>query len=197
MRRLSNSILPIIIFLLCSDVAMAQEFSFGPKVGYNNSKLEGKNFSDFHNNNSINGYHIGLFAELRFNKIAIQPEVFYSSKGGQWVTTNSEQLIEHDFNLNYIDVPLIFKYYLTNGIAIEAGPQAGFLTNSGMKFSDLNPESPKFNDFDFSVNVGISINLPLHLMLSARYNAGLTEVIDHQEVDWKNRVMKLSLAYRF
>ena len=113
------------------------------------------------------------------------------------MTTNSEQLIEHDFNLNYIDVPLIFKYYLTNGIAIEAGPQAGFLTNSGMKFSDLNPESPKFNDFDFSVNVGISINLPLHLMLSARYNASLTEVIDHQEVDWKNRVMKLSLAYRF
>lgn len=197
MKKSTKTLLTIVIFFLFSTITVAQEFSFGPKVGYNNAKLEGENFRDFHKKNSINGYHIGLFAELRFNKIAIQPEVFYSSKGGQWTTTSSEQLVEHDFNLNYIDVPLIFKYYLTNGIAIEAGPQAGFLTDSGMKFSDLSPESPKFNDFDFSVNIGISINLPFHLMLSVRYNAGLTEVIDHQDVDWKNRVMKLSMAYRF
>lgn len=197
MRRLTNIFLQILVFSLCSSAAMAQEFSFGPKVGYNNAKLEGKTFRDFHENNSINGFHIGLFAELRFNKIAIQPEVYYSSQGGQWTSTSSEHLLEHNFNLDYVNVPIIFKYYLTNGIAIEAGPQAGFLTNSDLEFSDLNPDSPKFNDFDFSINVGVSINLPLHLMLSARYNAGLTEVIDHQDVDWKNRVMQLSIAYKF
>src|SRR5690554_8122540 len=91
----------------------------------------------------------------------------------------------------------MIKYYLINSLAIEAGPQAGFLTNSDMKFSDLDPESTKFNDFDFSVNVGLSLNLPFHLMISARYNAGLTYVVDHPVIDWKNRVMQLSLGYRF
>lgn len=189
-----------VAFLFFGSVTLttqAQDFSFGPKVGYNSAQLKGENFRDFHDNNSINGMHAGLFAEIRFDKFAIQPEVFYSTEGGKWKVAVDNGTVEHNFNLDYVHVPLMFKYYLTNGIAIEAGPQAGFLMNSDMKFSDLDPDSPKFNDFDFSVNVGLSINLPLNLMISARYNAGLTNVVDHADVDWKNRVMQLSLGYRF
>ena len=197
MKKLTNIALASFFALMWSTTATAQEFSFGPKVGYNNAKLEGKNFRDFHDNNSIHGFHAGLFAEIRFSKIAIQPEVYYSSNGGTWKTSTNNLTVDHDFNLEYVSVPLMIKYYLTNSLAIEAGPQAGFLTNSDMKFSDLDPESTKFNDFDFSVNVGLSLNLPFHLMISARYNAGLTNVVDHPDVDWKNRVMQLSLGYRF
>lgn len=197
MTTISKKFIALCTVILCSTIVQAQDFSFGPKVGYNNAKLEGKSWDVFHDNNSLDGYHVGLFAEIRFNKFAIQPEVYYSSEGGQWNTSINNVNVEHDFNLNYVHVPLMLKYYLTNGIAIEAGPQAGFLTDSNMKFSDLDPESPKFNEFDFSVNVGLSINLPLNLMISARYNAGLTNVIDEPNVDWKNRVMQLSLGYRF
>lgn len=197
MKKLIKVTLALFAVLTVNNVANAQDFKFGPKFGYNSAKLEGKSWEEFHNNNSINGYHLGLFAEVRFNKFAIQPEVYYSSEGGKWNVNYENTTIEHDFNLKYVNVPLMFKYYLTNGIAIEAGPQAGFLTESKMKFSDLYPESPKFNDFDFSVNVGLSINLPLNFMISARYNAGLTNVIEQPEVDWKNRVMQLSLGYRF
>ena len=195
MKQLTQIMAMLCVTLLCANAATAQEFSFGPKVGYNNAKLEGKNFRDFHDSNSKNGYHVGFFAEIRFNKLAIQPEVYYSSAGGTWRNTTAN--VDRDFNLEYVNVPVMIKYYITHGIAIEAGPQAGFLTDSKMKFSDLDPDSPKFNDFDFSVNVGLSINLPLHLMLSARYNAGLTNVVDHPDVDWKNRVMQLSLGYKF
>lgn len=197
MRKLAKPITMLFIAFLSGNALQAQEFSFGPKVGYNNAKLEGKSFREFHDNNSINGYHVGLFAELRFNKIAIQPEVYYSSEGGKWKTSFENTTVEHDFNLDYVNVPLMIKYYLTNSLAIEAGPQAGFLTSSKMSFSDLDPDSTKFNDFNFSVNVGLSLNLPLNLMLSARYNAGLTNVIDDPNVDWKNRVMQLSLGYKF
>lgn|SRR5690606_2936146 len=197
MKKLTKPIAMLFVAFLSGTALQAQEFSFGPKVGYNNAKLEGKSFREFHDNNSINGYHVGLFAEVRFNKFAIQPEVYYSSEGGQWDTTIANANVSHDFNLDYVNVPLMFKVYLTNSLAIEAGPQAGFLTSSKMSFSDLDPDSPKFNDFNFSVNVGLSLNLPFSLMLSARYNAGLTEVIDHPDVDWKNRVMQLSLGYKF
>lgn len=197
MKKLTKPIAMLFVTFLCGTSLQAQEFSVGPKVGYNNAKLEGKSFREFHENNFINGYHAGLFAEIRFNKFAIQPEVYYSTEGGQWLTTVENSEIAHKFNLDYVNVPLIFKVYLTNSLAIEAGPQAGFLTSSKMSFADLDPESPKFNDFNFSVNVGLSLNLPFSLMLSARYNAGFTEVIDHPDVDWKNRVMQLSLGYRF
>jgi len=196
MKKLIKIMVPFCVILFAGK-ASAQEFTFGPKVGYNHAELKGKNFREFHDNNSKSGYHVGAFAEIRFNKFAIQPEVYYSSEGGKWNTTVNNGTVEHDFNLKYVNVPLMFKYYLTNGIAIEAGPQAGFLTEKNMKFADLDPDSAKFNDFDFSVNVGLSINLPLHLMLSARYNAGLTNVVDHPDVDWKNRVMQLSLGYKF
>ena len=197
MKKLPKIITMLFTVFLCGNAVQAQKFTFGPKVGYNNAKLEGKSWRDFHESNSKNGFHVGAFAEIRFNKFAIQPEVYYSSAGGKWKATIKNTTIEHDFNLEYVNVPLMFKYYLTNGIAIEAGPQAGFLTDSKMKFSDLDPNSAKFNDFDFSVNIGLSINLPLHLMLSARYNAGLTNVVDNPDVDWKNRVMQLSVGYRF
>ena len=197
MKQLSKIIAVTFTAFLCGNAVQAQDFSFGPKVGYNNAKLEGKSWQQFHDNNSIDGFHVGVFAEIRFDKFAIQPEVYYSSAGGKWKGTIENADFEHDFNLNYVNVPLMLKYYLTNGIAIEAGPQAGFLTDSKVKFSDLDPDSSKFNEFDFSVNVGLSINLPLNFMISARYNAGLTNVIDHPDVDWKNRVMQLSLGYRF
>lgn len=197
MKKLTKLIIALFAVMVFTENATAQELTFGPKVGYNNAKLSGKNFKEFHDKNSINGFHVGFFAELRFNKVAIQPEVYYSSEGGKWKVFENNSAVDHDFNLNYVQVPVMIKYYLTNGIAIEAGPQAGFLTKSNMKFSDLDPDSAKFNEFDFSVNVGLSINLPLHLMVSARYNAGVTNVVDHPDVDWKNRVMRLSVAYRF
>ncbi|WLD24488.1 porin family protein [Flavobacterium dauae] len=195
MKQLPKIIAMLCTALFCANSVQAQEFSFGPKVGYNNAKLSGKSWSDFHDTNSMSGFHVGAFAEIRFNKFAIQPEVYYSSTSGKLKATSDN--VEHDFDLNYVNVPLMIKYYLTNSLAIEAGPQAGFLTESDMNFSDLDPDSPKFNDFNFSVNVGLSLNLPLNLMLSARYNAGMTNVTDHPDVDWKNKVMQLSLGYRF
>src|SRR5690606_23229191 len=197
MKSIIHTLIGLGLLVLSSDALQAQTFSIGPKVGYNNAQLKGKNFREFHDNNSINGMHIGAFAEIRFDNFAIQPEVYYSTVGGKWQMKVDNGSVDHNFNLDYINVPLMFKYYLTNGIAIEAGPQAGFLVNNDMRFSDLEPDSPKFNDFDFSSNVGLSVNLPLNLMVSARYNAGLTEVVDHPDVDWKNRVLQLSLGYRF
>lgn len=197
MKQINKIAAAVLLSFVATSNVNAQDISFGPKVGYNNASLNGSNFREFHDNNSINGMHVGIFAEVRFNKFAIQPEVYYSTEGGKWKVGVNEGALEHNFNLEYIQVPLMFKYYLTNGIAIEAGPQAGFLTNSDVKFSDLDPDSSKFNEFDFSVNAGLSINLPLNFMISARYNAGLTNVIDHPDVDWKNRVLRLSLGYRF
>ena len=197
MKQINKIAAAVLLSFVATSNVNAQDISFGPKVGYNNASLNGSNFREFHDNNSINGMHVGIFAEVRFNKFAIQPEVYYSTEGGKWKVGVNEGSLEHNFNLEYIQVPLMFKYYLTNGIAIEAGPQAGFLTNSDVKFSDLDPDSSKFNEFDFSVNAGLSINLPLNFMISARYNAGLTNVIDHPDVDWKNRVLRLSLGYRF
>src|SRR5690606_17938945 len=165
MKKLTKPIAMLFVAFLSGTALQAQEFSIGPKVGYNNAKLQGKSFREFHDNNSINGYHVGLFAEVRFNKFAIQPEVYYSSEGGQWDTTIANANVSHDFNLDYVNVPLMFKVYLTNSFAIEAGPQAGFLTCYKMSLSDIDPGSATFNDFKFSVSVGLSLAVRFSLMI--------------------------------
>ena len=183
-------------FFTTSEI-IAQSFTFGPKVGYNSAKLSGNSFDNFHNNNSLDGMHAGVFLEFRFNKFAIQPEVLYSTEGGEIEVDMNNETLNHNLNLDYVIVPLMFKYYLTNSIAVEAGPQIGFLMDKENRFGNLNFEEAEFNDLNISGNVGISINLPLSLMLSARYNVGFTNVAENFEADWKHKTLQVSLGLRF
>ncbi|HUH25228.1 MAG TPA: hypothetical protein VLY87_01250, partial [Flavobacterium sp.] len=62
MNKLIKTAVPFCLFLFAGK-ASAQEFTFGPKVGYNQAELKGISFEEFHDNNSKDGFHVGLFAE--------------------------------------------------------------------------------------------------------------------------------------
>lgn len=218
MKRITLTLLGLVAF---STTAVAQqEVKFGPKAGINLANLSG----DVEDNKMLIGFHVGAFAEIKFNdKFAIQPEILYSAQGTK--LEYSETLMgisytsEADTKLNYINVPIMAKYYVAPSFAVEAGPYVGFLMSANSKGSssaagvtaefdeDIKDE---LNSIDFGLGIGASFNMDNGLFIGARANFGLTTVdkdytenvggvnVTVEAADIKNSpVIQIGVGYKF
>ena len=155
--------------------ANAQETSFGVKAGANLAKFSG-DLDEFDGRTS---FYVGVVGEFMFTeKFGIQPEVVYSMQGVD------DDLA--DVTLSYLNVPILAKYYIIEGLSVEVGPQFGFVIDD----DDTEAES-----FDLSAALGAEYALDMGVFFQARYNLGFTDVYD--EVDGKNSVIQLGVGYKF
>lgn len=180
-----------------------QEVKFGPKAGVNFANL-----SNFDNSEMKTGFHVGAVAEIKFNdKFSIQPELLYSAQGTKFPINNSEV----KFNIDYINIPIMAKYYIVDGFSVEAGPQVGFLTKAELEgtFDNLTGTTDikdNVKSVDFGVNFGLAYDLPNGFFANARYNLGLAKVYEDVNVfnnttvsfsDAKNSVIQVGVGYKF
>ncbi|MEN2487959.1 porin family protein [Flavobacterium sp. B11] len=158
----------------------AQEIKFGAKAGLNFSTVNGSNTNNI---GYVTSYHVGVVSEIPISdKFSFQPEIMYSRQG---YTFNNDIVA-----MNYLNIPLMGKYYVTKGLSLEAGPQIGFLLsakNEGVKVTN------SYTTFDFGANFGIGYKLENGLNFSARYNLGITKV----DTDNRNGVFQVSVGYFF
>ncbi|WP_109299153.1 porin family protein [Aquimarina sp. AU474] len=194
----------IVLFLLTSifitAVSQAQEIKFGVKGGLNLSTLSG----DSPNISGRTSFHGGAVLEVKFNdKFALQPELLYSEQGA---SAENGQLvnIETKLRLNYINIPILAKYYLTKGLSVEAGPQLGILIDAGVQdtidgvLQGEEDAKDQFKNIDFSFGFGLGYNLTQHFFTQARYNVGLSNVFeDDNNFEDANGVFQLSVGYLF
>ncbi len=165
----------IVSIFFISMTFYGQSIDFGLKLGANFSTL-----TDASGLKNKTGFVAGAFLGIKFNdNFAIQPELLYSQQGAKFSPG--------DFNLDYVNVPVVVKYYLIQGLNLQAGPQFGFLVNDNLASK---PES-----FDLSGILGAGYDLPLGLRIDARYHFGFTEVIKNG--DSKNGVFSVALGYSF
>ena len=188
--------------------ANAQEFKFGAKTGLNVSTLTG----DVEDVKSKIGFHIGGFAEIKFGeKFAIQPELLFSTQGAKSEYTEGfegfDVNVEENLKLNYINLPIMAKYFVTEKLNIQAGPQVGFLMSAkndykasfgGESESEEVDIKDETNSIDFGVNFGLGYDFTENIFVEARYNLGLTD-LPKEDSDFKakNAVFQLSLGYKF
>ncbi|MES2812078.1 MAG: porin family protein [Bacteroidota bacterium] len=169
--------------------ANAQETKFGVKAGLNMADWGG---DDADGLDSKVSFHVGGFAEIKLSdKFAFQPELLYSAQGAK--------ADGGSYDVNYLNIPLMAKYFATEKFSIEAGPQVGFLMSA-----KANPDSGDSVDIkdelkstDFGFNLGLGYNFTENLSAGLRYNLGLSQVIDADDVDVKNNVFSLSVGYKF
>jgi hypothetical protein len=101
-----------------------------------------------------------------------------------------------EFNLDYVNVPLLVKYYVAQGLNIQAGPQFGVLVNDetqtviGEVINDI-----ATNDFDISGVIGAGYDFPFGVRVSGRYSFGLNDV--PESGSGKNSVVTLAVGYSF
>ena len=188
-----------IIFLAAAIVISTAAFSqtsFGLKGGLNLATLTNSD-DEAKMKPSI---YAGGFLEYRLNFIvSISPELYYSRQGFH----AKESDVNMDFRFNYINLPVLVKLYVADGLSLDLGPQVGYLLNSKVwgKFDGVGVTLDANDFFDLnSVDVSFAMGLTYNLgncFLQGRYNLGLTDVAKDDPDHSKNSVIQFGIGYRF
>lgn len=199
-------IFTLMIFLLADGSAMAQKkFSFGPKVGVDLTHFWGK---DIPHGMQLN-YQVGTFLEYRFNeKFSIAPEVVFAAQGGKmdasaYLDGSFHGSADLYFNFNYINVPIMLKFYAIPKLSIDFGPQIGFnvYSKATVKAKAESASTSYTDDFegvqsvDVGVGLGATYNITNDAFVQGRYTMGLTKVFEDGDV--YNGNIQLAIGYRF
>lgn len=179
------------IAVMAFGFANAQQTKFGVKAGVQFANLTG----DIEENSSKVGFQVGGFAEIKLSeKFAVQPELLYSTQGTK-VDFGSEDL---KYNLDYLNIPVMAKYYVAEKFSLEAGPQIGFLLSAKAKVEDEKEDiKDGLKSIDFGLNFGAGYDFTENLSAGVRYNLGLSNINDEGDGEIKNSVFSLAVGYKF
>ena len=170
-----------VITLFIGTTAFSQEIDLGVKAGANFSSIT--DASGLSNRTGLLG---GAFAAIKFtDKVALQGELLYSQQGAEF---DDEKI-----DLNYVNVPVILKYYFVQGLNLQVGPQFGFIVDDNVE--EVFGNIAEAEDSDVTGIVGLGYDFPFGIRVDGRYNFGFTEVF--KDTDGKNSVISVALGYSF
>jgi hypothetical protein len=175
------------LFLILSiGLISSAQAQFGARAGLNSSNLSDTNFS------YRQGFHLGAYYRIPMGIIDIEPGLQYSKKGYEGTEDVSGDDVKE--GLNYIDVPVIFRFNLLETVNIFAGPQASVLASRKYELGNTTSSSTDvIRGYDFAGVIGVGIKLPLGFNVQASYDIGLTN-LNYFDTDVKNRVFKVSVG---
>jgi len=182
---MKKSILLIVFAFAAVSFANAQ-VGFGIKGGLNFANVDVTGDPD-----GRTGFHAGVFAEIGLAGIAIQPEVLFSAKGAD------------DFDLSYIEIPILLKKNFAKVLNIHVGPQFGFLTNAEANFGAGDEDIQDFlKSSDISGVVGAGVDLPAGIGGGLRYVFGFSDINDTLDFgagapEIQNRTFQIYVSYKF
>ncbi|WP_163378047.1 porin family protein [Cyclobacterium sp. SYSU L10401] len=201
MRKIT---LTLMVLLTATFTAVAQDNSnepssksgFGIRGGASFFNWSGSDISSNEYTNRV-GFHAGVFGNSFLGeRFSIEPGVYYAVKG-----TQNDDMVNSRAILNYLDFPVLFRFYATEGVNFFVGPQASLLLKSTFEADALGNtfgwETENINDLDAGLVLGLGYNLPVGLNLQASYDLGLTPVFKDSNADVYNRGFKLSVGISF
>ncbi len=116
MKKLIISLVAVVAFI---GNAQAQGITFGVKAGANFSNLKISFDSEGASPDGATSIFVGGLLDVGLTeKVHFQPEIQYSIEGAK------------DGDITYFNVPLNIKYYLIEGLNVQAGPQLGLLVDA-------------------------------------------------------------------
>ena len=188
--------------ILATGAAMAQkQFTFGPKVGVDYTHYWGE---DVNHGGQLN-YQVGAFMEYRFtNKFSIAPEVVFAAQGGKYEVERLGITLKETDNVNYINVPVMLKFYVVPALSIDFGPQVGFNVYSkntaevkaGGEGGKVTTDMKDYTKtVDVGVGLGLTYNITNDVFVQGRYTMGMTDVFEHSKA--KNGNAQIAIGYRF
>lgn len=145
---------------------------------------------------------------------AFQVELLYSGQGfsleGGDYTEGT--VAENTIKMNYLNIPMLYKYYMSEGFSLEIGPQVGFLltANSENEIEGAGNLKDQLTTASFDVAFGLGYKFENGFNLNARYTYGITDVwkgVDdninddyyyyYYDYGQRNGVFQLTVGYYF
>lgn len=161
-----KKILLAIAFLATVSFTSNAQMKITPAVGLNMSTVSGAEGAS-----SIMSFHIGGLVGFGItDNISLQPGIFYSIKGAKQEVFS----ISATTNLSYLEIPINVVYaFGESGLSAHAGPYLGMLMSAKSGSDDV---KDSYKSMDFGLNLGLSYNLPMNLMVRAQYGMGLADI---------------------
>ena len=192
------------------DAPAARGTSFGVLAGVNLASFGGEDGDDLDDGRT--GFLVGGFAVVRLSPVlAFQPEVLYAQKGAGGSISDGGGVESLEFQLSYLEAPLLLRVDVPGGGAVRpfllAGPSIAInvgceveATFEGMTASvdcdEADAAEPE--TFDVGGLIGGGLEFPLgtrSLGLGVRYTFGFTDVLDG--ADAQNRTLGIVASLRF
>jgi len=140
-----------IIFLAVALFAFSFGYAqqFGVKAGFNSTSFA-VTVLDESDSESISGFYIGLLAEFELSEaIMLQPELQYVN------------ISEDGESTGFLNIPIMFKYYIAEGFNVQAGPQISY---------SLEESVDDFSNLGIDVAVGLGYDINDNFFVDARYS---------------------------
>jgi hypothetical protein len=211
------SVLLFIFSALTPTIVKSQETQFGVKAGLNYSSIVGDLTQGI--KFRFSG-HAGVFLEIEFSdKFAFQPELVYSSQGFQFssdlltIQDGGDILDQNDIRtnvqFNYLTVPILGKFVVSDLLVVEFGPQFAFLLNQVTKIKNLDQRDDTIRDdrtstsgnfqLDYGAAVGLEVQFDDEFSVSSRFYFGLRNRLEGLEGNLQNynTAIQLSANYSF
>lgn len=206
MKRYS---LILLFVFLTVGIANAQLFKFGIKAGVSSSRVK---FSDIDlgNNlvakegNSITGMHFGVVSRIQLLGLFVQPELYFSSTGGDIkivdLSTGIETVRTQKFNK--IDIPVLVGWKF-GPARVGIGPVASIVISDKAVLKDYTGYDEQFNKATFGYQVGVGLDI-WKIGFDLRYEGSLSKLGDGVKVlgqersfDTRNPQLLASVALYF
>lgn len=162
---LSITLLPLLV--------EAQRFGGGVYVGLVSSHILEQGVPSTYNKV---GFWGGGFTDFRFTpKSTLQFEISFIQKGTRQLGKISNNNVDIGVNLNYLEIPVLYKWWGIRNMSVEIGPQVAVLLGykEWDQFGDLQGPNLNYKAFervDFGAAVGLSYYLlKSRLEINARY----------------------------
>jgi hypothetical protein len=191
-----RKLLLVIIFAVLTVSSFAQfTFDLGVKGGVNFSKIS-FDVEDY-SAESVTKTHFGAFARLGGERVFVQPEFYFSGKGGDVSSDIMETAASFDYKT--MDIPVLLGFKLINGKSFDlhvlGGPVFSNITSQDVKGDNLADKSFYENNY-YGIQYGLSIDV-LFLTLDARMENGLSDFYKQSETSGKNQNFMISVGFRF
>lgn len=210
-RALSAVVLTM--FLAGSASVYAQEveadlgkFHAGVRLGSATSFIES---DDVWERKPMTSFTGGLFLNYRISNIfSVQPEVNYVVKGGTGVDGLTRTNAAADYELNFIDVPLLLKINTEGAPGPMAdvffGPFVSFLYKDYSNFTQGSFDRALIKDNlgnrDYGVTAGMGFDYYIGKQLvsiDARYSFGMSNLAKVPGRDYANHALMVTAAFAF
>ncbi len=185
------------LFLLFISISLIAQpvFDLGIKGGANFSKIS-LDLEDY-SSESVVKMHFGAFARIGWERIFIQPEVYFSGKGGDINSGVLSTVTSFDFKT--VDIPALLGLKIIKSKAISlhavAGPVFSKITKSDISNSDFFDED-FYKKHYFGIQYGLGVDV-LFLTFDARMENAFNEFYTQSGNGGKNSTFMLSLGFKF
>lgn len=185
------------IALLSASLLHAQSFfSIGPKVGFTTTTLTADKYQI--KEAFAANIHGGIFMRLG-NKVFIQPEVNFTTKGG--IFSQNDIFHTREIELSTVEIPFLIGSKVLNlkaaNLRIMLGPSMSFIVDKDIvmrdSFERLDPE--KIKDAMWGIQSGIGLDV-LMLTLDVRYELGLSNISAIEGIELRNSLFNVSLGWK-